>query len=185
MAALATVTDVAARLGRTLTTEESSRVTAALEDVSAAIRAYTGQQITPGTSTVRLQNHYGDVVLPQRPVTAVTAVRTVTGEGVEEPYMGYSYIAGQRVRSLPPGWVEVDYTHGYEAVPDEIKSVACQVVLRWLPNPTGIRGEVTGPFSVTYAIPATGVPMGLILTRDEKKVLDRYAMPRAGVVSLL
>jgi hypothetical protein len=74
---LATAADIEARLGRSLSADETGRVEALLVDASAAVRGYTRRSFTTGTSTVRLRARGGQLRLPQRPVSSVTSVKWV------------------------------------------------------------------------------------------------------------
>jgi hypothetical protein len=74
---LATAADIEARLGRSLSADETGRVEALLVDASAAVRGYTRRGFTSGTSTVRLRARGGQLRLPQRPVSSITSVKYV------------------------------------------------------------------------------------------------------------
>lgn len=193
MTALATVEDVEARLGRGLTTEETIRVEAMLADVSAMVRSYTGQTFTvTADDQVTLRGIGGEIRLPQRPVTSVSAVVAIGGEGLPDvPLVDWAWDGidtirvgeGSFVINLPevwwdddgyPGTYRVTYSHGDERTPADVLAVICGVVLRVFSNPNGYRSETVGSYSVTYAPPGSGESVGTTLSRADRTVLDRY-----------
>lgn len=171
---LATPEDIIARLGRDLIGTEQLRVQALLNDASAAVVLYTGQQFVEGTSTVTLRVERGYATLGQRPVIAVTTVVDEDGEDVV-----FTWTAGERVRI--DSWVDpvtVTYDHGDAAVPDAIVAVVCNVVLRALgrtPLDSGIQQQSIAGYSETIGPVGASGPVGFL--NDERKVLDRYRRP--------
>jgi hypothetical protein len=183
---LATLDDLEARLGRKL---DAERAASLLVDASATVRAYAGQQFSAGTSTVRLKAHRGKVRLPQRPVVAVTAVDDVDGNT-----LSFTWDAGDSVivagsggalnafeiepfRTGRPVWVDVTYDHGFDAVPDDIVAVVCQVAGRAYGTPSteaGTTQETLGSYSYSTGSAAGAGPLGLL--PDERAVLDRYRL---------
>src|SRR5687767_6275520 len=126
---LASVLDLEERLGRTLTGVDVARAEALLRDASAAVRLFTGQEITYRRSTVKAQVLDRGVMLPQQPVVSVHAVVTVAGvlNGVAQPggaVVSYSWYSGGLIDTASTlylinytpvaGYVQVDYTHGFE-----------------------------------------------------------------------
>jgi hypothetical protein len=77
---LAVPTDVAAMLGRDLTTPETAFASSLIAMGSGLVRSYTRQQITQTLGdTITLAGNWGQRIdLPQRPVTGITSV-TVNG----------------------------------------------------------------------------------------------------------
>lgn len=171
---LATVEDLAVRLGRELTDDEETQMEALLADVSAAIRAYTGQEITAGTSSdVRLKTRGDQVRLPQRPVTAVGSVDSMAAET-----LGFTWYAGDTI-TLDAidtvGWVDVTYDHGYDEVPPDLIAVACNIAMRAFGTPTeqtGMQSESIGTYSYTIGGAAAAGALGVLA--DERAVLDNY-----------
>lgn len=184
---LATIAD----LERRTTVPLTERALAVLEDVSAAVRNYTGQTLTAVTAdTIRLRVHGQRVSLPQRPVTDVSAVTGTAGTAVTYSWDGLEIVnlalAGvvnwfETTTTTPPTVVDVTYDHGYDSVPDDIVSVVCNVAARALsagPEMAGVMQETITSYSVSYGpIGSTG-PLGFF--QGETRVLDRYR--RAGVV---
>lgn len=189
MAALATVADVAARIGRTFTAEEEARVEALLTDASAAVRAYTGQTFDlVEDEEVRLRARNGAVKLPQRPVTGVAGVTSVDGDTVafEWDHSDLVYVTGlnpyarfdvEPFRSRDP-WLDVTYTHGYATVPEDIVAVVCQIVGRAFGRPadaTAVTQESIAGYSYSIGGAAAQGPLGLM--QNEREALDRYRRP--------
>lgn len=180
MTALATLDQLADRMTITVDTD---RATAVLDDVSAAVRNYTGQQITAGSSTIRLRVHGGRVTLPQRPVTDVTAVTDINGATVSCTWDGLDIVrltiptvlAFEYDYPSTVDVVDVTYDYGYASVPDDIVTVVCNVAARCLATGAemaGVTQESIAGYSVSYgAIGASG-PVGFF--RQEQAVLDAY-----------
>ena len=201
-AALATIRDLEARLGRPLTAEEAARAQALLDDASALIRAYTGQtfDLVTGEEIV-LRVQAGIVRLPQRPVIAVTTVVAIGGAGVPEVtvvdwvFDGVDQVRigdGGAVINLPevwwddedgyPGTYRVTYSHGYATSPADVVAVACAMVLRTLTAPTaqgGITSETIGSYSYNLKTADTGVAVSL--GQPERQALARYRRTEAMI----
>lgn len=173
LAPLATVADLEGRLGRVLDAADTIRAELLLGDASAAVRAYTGQQFTAATTTARYPVRGNMVRLPQRPVTAVTAVANTDGAAVS-----FEWFYGHTVTLTAgpwTGWVDVTYTHGYAEIPGEIIGLVCNLVARalgTLPDETGYQSESIGTYSYSVGPAAAAGPFGYL--NDERAVLDRY-----------
>lgn len=163
MAALATVSDVEALLGRTLTVAEATHVTTMLDSASEAVREAAGQQFTRATSTVTLPVSDGTrLVLPQRPVVSV---QTVAIDGTTDT--SWALVSGELRRPggwLPrsvPGNVTVTYTHGYAVIPRPVRDLVATLAVAAMEKASsgglgsGTRQEaISGDsYSVTYADP--------------------------------
>lgn len=204
MASLATKTDLVARLGRDITCEEDARLDALLADASALIRAYTGQEFAVATDAqVTLRAQAGLIRLPQRPVTAVSSVVAIGGNGAPDLTLtdwwwdGLDMVrigAGEYVINLPdqwwddedgyPGTFRITYSHGYASVPPDVVAVACGMVLRTLTAPTvagGIVSETIGPYS--YRLDSAGAGTSVSLSDMERKALARYRRT-TGMISV-
>ena len=164
------------------TTGDTDRADAILADVSAAVRAWTGQTITQASTTDRLKVVGGRVNLPQRPATVVTTVADIDGNSVS-----YTWDGLQRL-DVPSGtlsessfeWgeavkvVDVTYTHGYTAG-DELDAVAgivANVAARaWgtAPETGGRTQESIGAYS--YSIGSASAAGGWGLLKAEKDAL--------------
>lgn len=194
MAALASAEELEARLGRDLTAAESARAEALLDDASAMVRGYTRQTfdlVEDDVMVLRAQG--GEIRLPQRPVTSVTAVVAVGGNDLlpDVPITDWVWDGldllrvggGACVINLPevwwadedgyPGTYRVTYSHGYETVPADVVRIVCGMVLRTLTAPTmagGVTSESVGPYS--YRIDQPGTGLSVSLSAADKKDLD-------------
>lgn len=179
---LVTIDDIAARLGRDLTDSEEIRAEALVVDVSAAVRAYTGQTFSAEETTRRLHTRAGIVRLPERPVNSVTAVADLDGNDIE--FTWYSGDTLTIAASPTSGWVDVTYSHGWEELPADIVAVVCQIVGRALGTPAdegAYQQESIGNYSYTIGPAAAAGATGML--NDERAVLDRYR--RVGATAWL
>lgn len=180
MPALASRSDLEARLGRALAGDDATRADALLDDASAAVRAYTGQTFEAGSSTVRVRARGRSVRLAQRPVTAVSAVKDVDGNDV-----GFDWYAGSTftIDAAPlGGWLDVTYDHG-GAIPDVVKAVVCQVAGRAFGSKAeqaGYTSESVGGYSYAVGTAAAAGPLGLL--DDERRALDPYRVVGTSAV---
>lgn len=180
---LASATDVAAALGRALTSEETAKVVAVLDKASELFRYRSGQQFTTGTSTVRIRNRAGVVTLMQRPVTAVTAVKDDDGADLTFVWDGRA----QFKVSSSEKYVTVTYSHG-GAVPDLVRLTVAEIgkkVLLISPNAqAGMTSsmETTGPFTdqESYATWAQGGQT--MLSPSDDAIALSYRIPMAGPI---
>jgi hypothetical protein len=192
---LATVADLATLLGRTFTTEQEQQAQALLDQASSVVRAYVRQDITRATTTDTftmrradplLHRCSGVVTLPQRPVVDIDAV-AVNGVETQDWWQDGNDVLvrawswDQPPAAHRPPQVTVSYTHGWDPVPADVQAIVMQAANRVLVNPSGIRSETVGGESVTYLIPAVGEYLGVLLSRTEQKVLDRYRRTAGSV----
>ena len=174
MAAFATHQDLAARLGVTLTAEEQARASNLIEMATGLIQAETGQTISyveNDTLTVR-GTREGSYLLPQRPVVSVASV-TIDGVAaaadtwwLEDEVLVRRGGFGSGRRPLV-----IVYSHGYEPVPDAIRAVCLEAVVRAWVNPGSVVSERVGSESTTFL--QQGTPTGLLLTDAEKQTVRR------------
>jgi hypothetical protein len=171
MGNLATLEDVEAVLGRDLTDGEFLRVDRLLAMASKKVRTHTGQffEVVENDLLELVPDAWGQVRLPQRPVTAVASV-SVDGETMDAD--GYTWTAqGALSRTYGYWWtpVTVTYTHGYDTIPDDVAQVVAElVVAQFATPPGGVRSETIGGYSVSYG-GSTGE-----LTDVHKSVLVPY-----------
>ena len=170
--ALATVADAAAF--------DLDVTDGALLRASVRVRAYTGQQISAGTSTVTLR---GPVCrLPQRPVTAVTSV--TDEDGVVLASTDYELAPGGTLSVDDTGLLTVTYSHGFAVIPDEVVEVVCTVAARLSVSnealASGVQQEQSGSASQTFGWDAWKAQSSL--TSEEKAVLDRLFPKMPGLV---
>lgn len=195
--ALATVADLATLLGRTFTPEQELQAQALLDQASSVVRSYVRQDITRATTTATftmrradpvLHRCAGAVTLPQRPVVDIDSVKVNDVATTDWWQDGNDLLLRSAAWDQPPvanrpPQVTVTYTHGWDEVPGDIAAIVLQAANRVIVNPSGIRSETVGGESVTYLIPAVGEYLGVLLSRTEQKVLDRYRRT-AGSVNL-
>jgi len=191
MTPLATITDLQARIQRTLSGDELTAANALLTDASATVRNYTRQQITQSTTT-DLCRHYGGVIavddvlsentfadqanvwpavvrLPQRPVTAVSAVTDLSGNAVD-----FYWDGGQLVGTVTSP-VKVTYEHGWPAgdpIYDTVTAVVCSIVARALgrsPEDGSVVQESIAGYAYTVGVIGAAGAVGLL--PDEKERL--------------
>jgi hypothetical protein len=181
MTPLATLQQLQARLTTDIT--DTYRASQLLDDASAAIRSYAGQDFTQATTVDRFKVKRGKVKLSQRPVTAVSAVEDVNGNSVL-----FEWLHGDVVKIQPNldsfsfvpwkegvEYVDVTYTHGYAAVPDDIVMVVCQVAGRAYgtsPDASALSSESIGSYSMSTGGAAASGAAGLLA--GERAILDRY-----------
>lgn len=199
---LVTVADLATTLGRTFTGAEEAQAQALLDQASSVVRSYLRLDVTRATTTDtfrmgRWDRQFmaspfdcqpgGQVVLPQRPVVEVSEVK-VDGTATSDWWLDdVSLLLRSAPWPLPPVGnqpprVTVTYTHGWEPVPGDIAAIVRQAVGRALIDPSGmVKGETVGGESTQYMVPSSGEPLGILLSKTEQRVLDRYRR-RSGSV---
>jgi len=154
--ALATIADVEARIGRSLTAGETSQATAWLTDASSMFVQRAVQKFEVSESTVRLFPRDGVVRLVQRPVIEIVTVTDIDGAELDYTYDGFQSI--YELGSYSP--VIVNYDHGSDTIPDDVVAVVAGMVVRTLLIPAdaaaGIQQQSVGPFSQSYANWAVG-----------------------------
>lgn len=199
---LAERADVEDRLGYDIDAGQHNRVDALLRDASVVVRAYCRRDFTAGTTTARFRPRGHKVVLPQRPVRAVTAVRSVVSFGTSEqvtPLSYWSHPGGHEVHlgdqsavingptldfSDDDVWVEVTYDHGFLTVPDDVVTVVANMVVRNLTVPGGglVDLQTIGPYTTRFGGFASGGP--LTLGAGDRDVLNRYRSTTSSTVEL-
>ncbi len=208
MAALATSDDLQARITRTLDVAEdgadTARVTAILDDASAAVRLFVNQQIDQAETTdrlpVRIDQRGQYVRLPERPVVEVAEVTDINGNTVTTEWDGHTRLAitgrtgSTFATNLDPdlGWVDVTYTHGYDTENDPrgklaiVAGVVANIAARAFGTPaeeTGKTAESIAGYS--YQIGGAAAAGGFGLLRSEERTLEQlFGKRRAGTIPL-
>jgi hypothetical protein len=194
---LAQVDDVIARLGRSLTDQETTRVEALLGDASALVRRYCRKDfLFHENDVLDIPGDGSTIKLPYRPVVEVTNVIAISGRpdipdipvswwvfnGVDEISIAESTASG--VINLPeawydfgafPGTFQVTYTHGYTEVPPEVVMVIANGVIAVLLAPTmaaGVIGETVGAYS--YRLERSGGGISVALSEGDLASLDDF-----------
>lgn len=180
---LATVADVAARLGRPIAPEESPRVQAALDDASALIRGYCDPDFADHIGeTVTLVSRVGAALDLPRFMRLIRSVDRVLVDG--EPIEGW-WLDG---RSLcrAHGWrraglrVEVTASWGYARVPADVLAVCAAEVIRNLALSPGVASERVGDLEIEYAGGGSSGDLSL----PARRALSRYRQ-RTGSVGVV
>lgn len=205
MGPLATVEDLEARLGRELTPAEEARAEALLADASALVRAWTRQSFAPVEDDELVLRPVGtELRLPQRPVTAVSSVRAVSGlasvpdlalpgwtwDGID--IVDIAGIDSHIWVSLPAWWEDwgaapntyrVVYSHGTDAVPAVVVAVVCQMVLRTLTAPSmteGLVSEKIGQYNYQMQQSTGSAGAAVRMTPDDKATLASAGWRRSS-----
>lgn len=187
---LAPVGDLEDRLGRSVTSApDLARAEALLRDASAAVRRFTEQEITFRRSTELVRVNRGVALLAQAPVTAVLSATDTNGVILSPTWYGEQTVQvgavlvvnGPSGRSAPT-LARITYEHGYEAVPDELIAIVCQIAGRAYgrpPDQTGNTSETVGSYSVSIGPAAAAGAVGML--PDEVKILARYRPARRAI----
>lgn len=170
--ALATIADVEARLGRSLTVAEQPKAAAYLEDASALFIQRAVQKFEVGESTVRLFPKDGIVRLVQRPVIEIVEVKDIDGVEIDYTFDGHQSLYD--LGAYTP--VTVTYEHGSATIPADVVACVAGMVARTLsisPDAAaGVTQQSVGPFSQSYATWAVGGQV--MMSPAEAKVADYY-----------
>lgn len=178
MASFASVEDLEAYLGVTFNeAEESAQAQAMLDQATGEMVSYMGgQTIVEATDTgIKLDpNNNLIVVLPQFPVTAVTAVAVDgTTLTVADDVDWYASGIMKRRNDASWGWkrqsVVVTYKHGYATIPPDLMGVCRARAARLLDNPTAVSNEAADTYSGNY-----GPAVDEAFTKAEMRIMDRY-----------
>lgn len=184
--------DLADFLGAELDTNSAS-VAFACSVASDVVRAKLRQTVTlVEDDALRIEGVHGDrITLPERPVVEVSSVAV---DGFTFPPSGYHVIGDELIlvsgsetfasRASGLGsWggsgvaVDIVYSHGYAAVPQSIRGLACSIASRIVENPQGVTSEGVLSYSVSF-----GDPASFPLLPFEEDVVSLYRR-RAGTLS--
>lgn len=192
MAALATQDDVEASLLRFLTLEEGSFIDTLLDRASRTVRVYTGQYIEEvvDDEVTITADLYGNLRLPQIPVTAVSSV-VIDGDELDPSTYEWDVhghitapLGDPFELNIVAGWsapVTVIYTHGYQfgevPAPDDIRQIVADMIAARLQAPSGgtVKSAAVDDVRVDYDTSVT--TFSATLTEDQRTVLDHYKQP--------
>lgn len=173
----------------TQTSLDGAAAELALTSASAAIRSWTRQAISrvvDDVATLRVID-CDELVLPQRPVVSVSEVKVnalvltdwvLSGDRLLRTG-GWHYLPG--TTTYPdPGLVQVTYTHGWDEVPDEVRSVCLDLASATLANPSMLRQETIDDYSRTFASESLGTGA---LSDTHRMLLTDYRR-RVGTMGL-
>ena len=173
--------DLATVLGETV---DNARADLAITAAESAVRGYCGWNLTEETVTDQFVAPTGSTLfLPTLHLTALT----VSEYGADlTAGVGYVWYSNGVVTRLGAYWsplfqsVQVTYTHGYEANAPELRAAgtaSLSYAVRQYQNAAQMRSETVGGITDTYAIPSSGVPIGVDLSYSEQSVLASLKLP--------
>jgi hypothetical protein len=181
---LASVEDVAARLGQPVSQDESPRISAFLEDVTGLIEDYCGRDMD------RRQDQelgvYADggcrLSVPARYLTFMT-VSAVEVEG--QAVTGWTFNGRQLVFTdglsyWPEGLVTLTASWGFPTSPASLKAITCSEVMRWLAVSPGVSKERVGEVEVEFS----GASSTQALSALTRTALKSYRRRGVGVMTL-
>lgn len=123
--------------------------------------------------------------LPFRPVTAVSAVRVVSATAGTTVLTDYTRIKSVLFRAagfgayyaIPPDMVEVDLTHGYATVPDDVKGAVLESAGAAYSSPdVTVKSESIDDYTISSSANSGGV----MLSPAAATLADLYRGPFAG-----
>lgn len=179
---LATVDDVAARIGRPVSADEHPRISAFLADVTGLIEDYCGRELArrQGEAFTLFPEAAYRLAVPGRYTTFLTvdAVHQ-DGQAVDD----WTWTGRQLVRA--DGWgqalITVTGSWGYETPPASLKAITCSEVIRWLALSPGVESERVGEVEVSFS----GASAAQALSAISKASLKPYRRRGAGSIPLL
>lgn len=130
---------------------ETRQAEQALRLATAAIRSYTNQHISQVNGETVPVIPMGELILlPELPVTAVASI---TANGVTVTSSSYTWHKSgivERTGGWGTGPHLVTYSHGFTSTPGAIKKACLELATSMITNPTDVRQESIGAYSVTF-----------------------------------
>lgn len=172
MVQYATATELAGYLQQDVDTYTADLVLAL---ASGAFSEVAGTWFAAQTVTyVRLGTTFTSIRLPYRPVTAVSQIRingvVVTGYTLIKNVV-YRAVGFGSPYTLVPDKVEVDLTHGYTSVPDDVKSAVLETAAAgYLQSNATVASERIDDYAVTFTDSGGGVQ----LTANAREIAQSY-----------
>lgn len=165
--------------------------TLAIDAACSTIRTRAEQELDLSDSTIAFSGDGigRELLLPQLPVVAVDEVR-IDGEVTLDWELRSDGVLRRTTPSVldpeypltPYAWprgnanVEVDYSHGYDPIPSDLRLLALTLAARAYEQGLA-RQESTGSTSVTYSVPSS-----LDLSSGELALVAKYRHPKAPTV---
>jgi len=180
---LATVEDVAARIGRPVLDDENSRISAFLADVTGLVEDYCGRELDRREDQALTLYAEGGcrLLVPSRYLTFFSP-SSVLVDGAEVTadwsFNGRQLVLTDGVSVWPEGPVTVVASWGYPVPPATLRAVACSEVVRWLALSPGVERERVGEVEVEFA----GAGSAQALSSTTRSALASYR--RRGIGSL-
>lgn len=179
---LVQIADLMDVTGNTYTDDEVWRLTTLLNTASRKIQLYTGQILVRQTHVWKPRIAYS-LRLPQMPNAEITSVTTLEDEALSYTFDGveFVYVTNPsliRFDLAPlcyPARVKITYEAGYEFIPQDIKSIACQMALRAYgvdPTKSGMTQESISNYSYQQGSTAAAGAVGML--GQEKEALKNY-----------
>ena len=197
MTTLASVDDVADILALDSTGLDPDQAAAVLAQASARFRAEAFCDFDATETTLILRVVGGRVDLPKRPVTAVSAVKSIAADGTaDNDLTDWSFDGIHTIRVGDRSWVinattgesetvEVTWTHGHATVPEDVRWAVAQMAARAISNPApaGVQAENIGAYG--YRIGGSGESGGAGMTADERAIAHRYRPNTSTMTSVI
>lgn len=173
MSQLATASELASYLQKDV---DTSSANLALITASGLFETAAGTKFTSSTSTYQVEGRGQPVIsLPREPLISIQAVRVAGVTLAVSDYtavmnnlyrvIGWGRIWGATIATapyvgFPPDLVEVDYTYGYTAVPDDVKGAVLETAGAMYQNPdVTVASESIDDYSVEMVRTAGGVQL--------------------------
>jgi hypothetical protein len=159
---------------------DTATATLALQVASAVFSTRADTMFVPTTVTYRTQAlGYRQLFLPFRPIISIQQVRVINqfnGTQVVTDYVQikrvlYRLIGFGNPGVFPPDALEVDLTHGYATVPDDVKGAVLETAATAYVSPDmSTTGETIDDYSVHFSS-ANG---GMMLSPSAAMLADLY-----------
>lgn len=201
----ANASDLEHRLGIDFTADEEARANVLLTLATRLIQQETKQTIAlVENDTLEVRSIYDERFrLPERPVVSIASVTLTPQQGEPTTIDTNTYYldGDELVRASFPahyqqfftnwqrGWLgplytlSIVYTHGFAAVPDLVKAICMEIVVRVWVNPGSVARETVGNVSTVYDNNRFS-PVGLAITDAERSALSDLLRRHSGSVKL-
>lgn len=183
-----TIEDLATALRETVDNATADQAIIAAES---AVRGYCGWNLSQETVTSQPVEPVGGLIfLPTLHLTSLTIVEN--GVSLTAGTGSFTWSSNGVVRRYGTGgmyngcwsplWqtVVVTYTHGYPLGSSQLipaKTAALSYAIRQYQNAAQMRSETVGAVTDAYAIPTSGVPIGVDLSYSEQSLLGPLRLP--------
>lgn len=149
-----------------------------LLQAQAVVRSYCGWHIAPLREDVELTLDGTGTQVLLLPTMHLVEVASVTDDGnavdlADIQWWANGVVFNATRWTCERGAITINITHGYDPVPPDVQAVVQALATRAVANTQGLTSKTVGPFSETYAQPATGQ----VLLDAERAVLSRYRLP--------
>lgn len=148
-----------------------------IEGASDLVVDYCGWALQEATETFTL-NGQGSAMLPL-PTLALSAVDELRVDGVIVDADSYEWSTNGAIRRTDGDVfarayrnVELDCTHGYQALPGSIRLVVLDIAARAYANPNALRSETIGDITRSYSDNA-----GAAFSKLHEAMLSGYRLP--------